>query len=108
LIALALFVAVVVVIGEAAKGFQRYGGKACGLPSTAMAERRTESSTPTRGHAHVDTTPTPTVTQRMRHRYFNAIRDDDKQTDCHMYRIPGCGDRTSSRLAAAAARALLP
>jgi hypothetical protein len=135
LIALALVVGVLVVIGGAAKGFQPLGGKACRLPSAAMAERPTEISTPARvqraftfaaatlvavsggltatagaarGHAHVDTTPTPMVTQRMLRGYFNAIRDDDKRTDCRMYRIPGCSDRTSLRLAAAVARALVP
>jgi hypothetical protein len=82
-IALALLVAYFV-IGGAAKGFQR------------------------RSHAHVDTAPTRTAAERIVHRYFNAIRDDDKRTDCRMYRIPGCSDRTSLRLAAAVARALVP
>jgi hypothetical protein len=50
------------------------------------------------GHVHIDTTRT--VAQRMLHRYFDAIRDDDKQTVCHIYRIPGCSDRTSFHLAA--------
>jgi hypothetical protein len=50
--------------------------------------------------AHLETSRTRTVAQRMLHRYFDAIRADDKQSACRLYRIPGCGDRTSFRLAA--------
>jgi hypothetical protein len=74
----------------------------------AVSGGSTATAGAARGHAHVDTTPTPMVTQRMLRGYFNAIRGDDKRTDSRMYRIPGFSDRTSLRLAAAAARALVP